>query len=182
MSEDVRSADALPAAGSCDGVSVPRPHVVLPTSIPGAPPEVVAAPALLSFAAEEQYRAFFEENYCGEPTLTFDGISVRFRKRDFDHCAYKSTNRDGVKNSFCQRRAARISLIRYSLQLPTAELYVGWDGRRYDTARRVTIIQKSFVTVIRLKGDTNATFVTSYHCADRSTIQKIRGGPKWVSA
>lgn len=31
---------------------------------------------------------------------TFDGIAVRFRKRDFDHCFFESSRRDGGKVDF----------------------------------------------------------------------------------
>jgi hypothetical protein len=116
-----------------------------------------------------------------EAILTFDGISVRFRKQDFDHCCFKSTKKDDVKDSFCERRASRIDWIRHSLQLATAELHVGWNKKKrmYDFTRRVSIIENSFVTVIVVTGDKTAKFWTSYHCADKTTIRKIRSGPKW---
>ncbi len=48
-------------------------------------------PPLAHYESESQYRAHFEEIYCVENIMTFDGIPVRFKKRDFDHAFYEST-------------------------------------------------------------------------------------------
>ena len=142
----------------------------------------MALPSVVIYTQQSDYRAHFEREYCREPTVTFDGIRVRFRKRNFDHCCWKSTKKNDTKDSFCPTRASRIDWIRYALQLPTAELYVGWNKKigRYDFDRRVAFIEGCFVTVIQINGDTEAHFITAYHVADRRTRILIRGGPKWI--
>jgi len=139
------------------------------------------APALVFYLDQELYRRHFEREYCAGPLTTHDGISVRFRKDNFDHCCFKSTRRDKIKDSFCLDRAQRLDWIRHALLLPSAELYVGWDGKRYDENRRVAIVENSFVTVIMMTDWEKdwAKFCTAYYCKDKATIYKIRQGPKW---
>ena len=67
----------------------------------------MAYPPLLELPGEAEYRAHFEATYCRGPIRAFDGIEVRFRKRDFDHCCFESSRRDGAKDAFSQPRAKR---------------------------------------------------------------------------
>jgi hypothetical protein len=143
-------------------------------------------PPLLRLATEADYRKHFENSYCRGVITTFDGIAVRFRKQNFDHCFFESSHRDRVKDKFSTRRAERLDWIKVALADPTSERYWGWDrqNKRYDYSRRVTVVMGNYVVVIVLKGDKTADFVTAY-VADtvgtrgrKSTIELIRSGPK----
>ncbi len=126
--------------------------------------------------------------YCRGALQTFDSISVRFRKEDFDHCFFESSRRNRIKDRFSQARATRIDWIKATLKDNGAELYVGWDGKkkRYDTHRRVAIVVKNYVLVIHITGEGKANFVTAY-VADTigtperpiTTLDQIRRSPKW---
>ena len=111
--------------------------------------------------------------YCQQSITTFDGILVIFRKKQFDHCFFESSSRDGKKDLFSQKRAERIDWIKAALLDPHGELYVGWDRKRkrYDKRRRVTIVMREYVVVIRLKGLKTADFVTAYVADIPGTIR-----------
>lgn len=141
-------------------------------------------PPLLNLENEAAYRAHFEAVYCRGPIMTFDGIAVRFRKSDFDHCCYK-TKRGGYKKEvFCPIRGERIDWIKAALEDPSADLRVGWDNtrKRHLHNRRVAIVSGSYVVVIDiLKGGKKAELVTTY-VADSGpgeTLSKIKRNPKW---
>lgn len=145
-------------------------------------------PPLLHLATEAEYRARFERVYCQGPVMTFDGVAVRFRKSQFDHCFFESTRRNRIKDQFSWKRAQRLEWIAAALGDSNSERYVGWDNRkkRYDKRRRVAIVMGNYVVVITLTGAAKADFVTAY-VADTpprrgrpSTIQQIRSGPKWT--
>lgn len=142
------------------------------------------SPAKVNYATVSEYRQHFERVYCNVAILTFDGIAVRFRKEDFDHCMFESTHRDGVKDQFSQERSERIDWIKATLGNPEAELYQGWDGKRkcYLADRRVSVVYEEFVVIIQLlgalPGTRRAKFITAY-LADNN-IARIRRGPKWV--
>jgi len=87
-----------------------------------------------------------------------------------------------VKDAFSSQRAERIDWIRAALQDPSAELHVGWDGKkkRYDRSHRMAIVVRDYVVVIRLSGKQTAQFVTAYVADSPSTLAKIKGSPKWV--
>lgn len=142
---------------------------------------------LLELADAAAYRAHFERVYCNGPIVTFDGIEVRFRKRDFDHCCFESSRRGGFKDVFSMRRARRLDWIKAALKDPRSERYKGWDKKRkrYDGSRRVAIVMENYVVVIALKRRGYADFVTAY-LADTpaapgrpSTVDRIRQGPQW---
>ncbi|MFZ3046782.1 MAG: hypothetical protein WA151_12780, partial [Desulfatirhabdiaceae bacterium] len=97
---------------------------------------------LVRYKTVQEYRDHYERIYCQGVIVTFDGISVRFRKEVFDHCFYESTQRNTIKNLFSSKRAERIDWIKATLQDPNAELYIGWDGKkkRYDRSHRVTLV------------------------------------------
>lgn len=143
----------------------------------------MAYPPLVQYQTIDEYRAHYERVYCREPITTFDGIDVRFRKNRFGHCFYESSRRNQVKDKFSIQRAERIDWIKTALQDPDAELYVGWDGtrKRYDRNHRVTLVVGNYVVVIRLSGTKKAQFVTAYVADSPSTLQKIKGNPKWGS-
>ncbi len=93
-----------------------------------------------------------------------------------------------MKDCFSWKRAQRLDWIKAALQDSQSERYVGWDKKRkrYDSSRRVTIVNGDYVVVIALRNPSRAVFVTA-HVADTpprrgrpSTIQQIRRGPKWA--
>jgi len=138
-------------------------------------------PALLKLDSVAIYEGFFNVTYCLKPLLTHDGLAVRFRKRDFSHCAYESSRRDGNKDTFSPQRAERLGWIREALQDPNLTLYAGWDKkkRRYDHNSRVTIMIDDLVVVIRLKSATEADFVTCYVADTPASKVKLLTSPRW---
>lgn len=132
-------------------------------------------PPLLKLADEAAYRLHFETTYCQVPIATFDGIQVRFRKRDFDHCCFESSNRDGFKDAFSTARAERLDWIKAALQDAAAELYVGWDNKKktYDYGR-VCVVCGNYVVIFRLIGPNLAQFVTAYVADTPRTLDRIR--------
>jgi len=139
----------------------------------------MSVPAKVFYVSIDEYRIHFERVYCRAPILTFDNIAVRFRRSDFDHCMFESSNRDGNKDAFSKDRSERIDWIKATLQHPQAELYEGWDSKRkcYDHTRRLAVVYENFVVIIALTDDKKARFVTCYF-ADNS-IEKIRKGKRW---
>ena len=141
-------------------------------------------PPLLRFETEWEYRLHFEQVYCRGALATFDGIAVRFEKKDFDHCFYESSNRNGVKDRFSTLRAERMDWIKTALQDDQAGLFVGWDSRRrrYDHGRRVALVMGNYVVVIRITGPMKARFVTAFVADSQRTLDKIRRSPRWAAA
>jgi len=143
-------------------------------------------PSFIEYDEETDYRNHYHRVYCRGSIRTYDGIEVRFRTRQFDHCFFESRGRDRVKDEFSLQRARRIDWIKAALRDPDAELYEGWDRdrRRSDPGRRVAILVGEFVVIIALKSERTADFVTAYVAQPAppgrlSTIQKIRRGKKW---
>ncbi len=145
-------------------------------------------PSLLGLSGEAQYRAHFETTYCAGPVFTFDGVEVRFRRSDFDHCCFESSRRDRSKDRFSRSRAERLDWIGAALRDPNAELFIGWDRnrKRYDPNRRVAVVMQNYVVVIAITGPNRADFVTAYLAetqsqkpARPSTLDRIRSSPKW---
>jgi hypothetical protein len=137
----------------------------------------VIYPPLLQGKTPAEYRSFFEATYCHGPITTFDGIAVRFRKRDFNHCFFESVHeRD---DTFSIQRAERLLWIKAALQDPDAELYVGWDNKKKKLVkdRRVAIVVHNYVIVIRFTGADSAVFVTAF-VAEEDTLRKIRKAPR----
>ncbi|MBW1717250.1 MAG: hypothetical protein JRJ77_15745 [Deltaproteobacteria bacterium] len=102
-------------------------------------------PSLARYKTEAQYRAHFERVYCSRAIVTFDGIPVRFKKKDFDHAFYESTlSKD---DAFSRKRAQRIDWIKAALEDPKSERYLGWDNKRkrYDRRRRVALVMGDYV-------------------------------------
>lgn len=148
----------------------------------------MAHPPLLHLVSEADYRAHFESLYCCVPVHTFDGIAVRFRKTDFDHCCFESSRRDGVKDRFSSKRAERLDWIKVALEDPNSERYQGWDKarKRYNAKRRVTLVMGNYVVVIAMQGKKKAQFVTAYvadtpaRSGRKSTVDKIKMSPRWT--
>jgi len=138
---------------------------------------------LLKLGSIDLYQGYFNVTYCLKPLRTHDGIAVRFRRSDFQHCAYESSKRDSYKDTFSPQRAERLGWIKVALQDPALTLYAGWDKdkRRYDHQKRVTLMIGDFVVVLRLKSATEAQFVTCYVADGPDTKAKILASPKWTN-
>ena len=143
---------------------------------------MAAYPGLLKLADEAAYRAHFEALYCAAPITTFDGIAVRFRKSDFAHCFFESTNRDQVKDAFSLQRAERMEWIGVALRDAAADRFVGWDRRTkgYRKDRRVTLVCGDYVVVIAIVTPNGGAFVTAYVADTPHTLKKIKASPKWT--
>lgn len=139
-------------------------------------------PPPLNLADEAAYRVRFEAIYCAGAVTTFDGIAVRFQKRDFDHCFFESSQRNRVKDTFSQLRAERMEWIAVALQDATADRFQGWDRdtKTYDKTRRVTLVCGNYVVVIALTGAKAARFITAYVADTPSTLAKLKTSPKWT--
>ena len=143
-------------------------------------------PPLVKYDSSVQYRQHFENIYCRRPLATFDGIQVRFRRKDFNHCFFESVK--SKNDTFSQERAKRMDWIKAALEDPSSELHVGWikKKRRYDTKRRVAIVMNNYIVIISIKRDLSADFCTAY-LADTeplkgqnlSTLELIKLSPKW---
>lgn len=147
---------------------------------------VMAYPALVHYGSVNEYRNHFTKIYCAGSITTFDGIAVRFRRRDFDHAFYESVH--AKDDTFSDKRAERIDWIKCALQDPDSECYIGWDNKkkRYLPERRVAIVVGNYVVIISIYADgRKADFVTAYLADSRdkngrlATIAKIKASPKW---
>jgi len=140
-------------------------------------------PPLLILNTEEEYKVHYERTYCHGGIVTFDKITVFFKREKFRHAFYESSKRNGKKDLFSPARARRMSWIEATLCCPDATLYMGRDKvkKKYDNARRVCFVYEEFVVIIRLylskSGELKGEFVTCYQ-ADNS-IEKIKTSPKW---
>ncbi len=140
-------------------------------------------PPLLKLADEAAYRVRFESLYCAGTIATFDGIQVRFRKKDFDHCFFESSQRNRVKDTFSAMRAERLEWIQVALQDAGADRFVGWDRdtKSYNKSRRVTLVCGNYVVVIALTGPKTANFITAYVADTPATLAKLKTSPKWTT-
>ena len=143
----------------------------------------VEYPPLLKLASEREYREHFYREYCSGALPTFDGIMVRFRKRDFDHAFFESSSPKSKDDTFSDHsggRAERMDWVKSALGDPSADLRVGYDNRlrKKDESRRVAIVKGNFVVIIRLTDTKKAEFVTCYVAGTR-TLQLIRKSSKW---
>jgi len=131
----------------------------------------------------EDYRKYYEENYCKKPIITFDHIPVYFHKNRFSHAFYESSDRRGAKDVFSYIRAKRMSWIKFILKSKYAHILQGWDKRKkkYDPCMRVAYEYEQFVVVVRISlkknGRLKGNFITCYQ-ADNS-FKKIKKSPLW---
>ena len=141
-------------------------------------------PLFVSYSTQDEYRTHFEQTYCSSTISTFDGIQVRFRKTDFDHCFFESTRRNGIKDKFSLKRAKRIDWIKAILKDPNADLRIGWDKKkkRYDNSRRVALSVGPYVVIIGIqkKNNKKARFITAYVADSDTTVEKIMKSPIWT--
>jgi hypothetical protein len=137
---------------------------------------------LINYPDEGGYRTHFERVYCGGTVQTHDWIQVRFRKRQFDHCFFESSRRNGIKDTFSAKRAARVDWIKETLLDSSALQLAGWDSfnRTYDHSRRVALVKGNYVVVISIKSKSEADFVTAYVMDTPASLSKLTKAPKWV--
>jgi len=143
-----------------------------------------SCPIKVYYKTANEYKGHFMRVYCSGPIITFDGIPVRFRLNDFDHCMYESSGKNMIKDVFSRDRAERIIWIAETLTNPFADLYIGWDKKKkiFDPESRVAVAYENFVVVIRHRkdsrtGELKGQFTTAY-LADKN-IDKIRSSPRW---
>ena len=143
---------------------------------------MVIYPPLLKLADEAAYRARFEAIYCAGAVTTFDGIGVRFQKRDFDHCFFESAQRNRIKDTFSPLRAERLEWIAVALKDAAADRFRGWDrdSKTYDKTRRVTLVCGDYVVVIAITTAMSARFITAYVADTPNTLAKLKSSPKWT--
>ena len=136
-------------------------------------------PPLLKLSTSAEYRSIFETNYCRAAIETFDGIKVRFRKKDFNHCFFESIK--SKDDTFSHNRAKRMLWIKAALQDRIAELRVGWDNKKKKPVknRRVAIVMGDHVVIIMLTGKDKADFVTAF-IANARGLRLIRTNPIWT--
>lgn len=138
-------------------------------------------PPLLSLKSPDEYRKYFEENYCNQKIYTFDKIRVLFPKGAFDHAFYSSSSRrEQKKDVFSTERAERMPWIKVALEDDSAELYFGWDNKRKCVVsnRRVAIVVRDYVVIIQTKSADIAFFISAF-IANQRALNMIRLNPKW---
>lgn len=137
----------------------------------------MAYPALVNYQTELEYRRHFERVYCQGTIQTFDGIKVRFRKQQFDHCFFESIA--CKDDTFSIKRAERVDWIKAVLEDENVELRLGWDNKKKRAAndRRVALVVDGYVVVIRIRGS-RASLITAF-VANSKSIEKIRTNPLW---
>ena len=137
------------------------------------------------------YKNIYKRYYCKKPIITFDGISVKFYVDNFEHAFYESRNRRAKdKSKFSYKRANRIYWIKWVLENPKAQLYIGYNLkiRSYDSSRRVAVCVDDYVVIISIdkRNNKRAKFITAY-VADgingkgQKAIDLIKSGPKWIN-
>ena len=136
-------------------------------------------PPLVKYDSAVKYRQHFEDVYCRTPITTFDGISVRFRRKNFNHCFFESVKEKD--DTFSQKRAEKINWIKAALEDTESERYLGWNAkkRKYDNKRRVTLVMGNYIVVIAITGIAKADFVTAFVADSEFTLRKIRNSPQW---
>lgn len=141
----------------------------------------MAMPPLKTFADAVACGLHYKQVYCAGPIPTFDGIMVRFDKRDFLHLFFESSNRDGNKDSFSPRRAERIDWIKAALQDPAAELFQGYDNVKKTALpdSRVCLVSGDYVVVIDILDVKKAKIITAFVIDDPEVLKEIKGSPKW---
>lgn len=138
-------------------------------------------PPLLNHNSPEEYRKYFEENYCNQEIYTFDKIRVLFPRGAFDHAFYESSSRrEQKKDVFSTKRAERMPWIKIALSDASAELYFGWDNKRKCVVsdRRVAIVVRDYVVIIQTKSADIAFFISAF-IANQRALNMIRLNPKW---
>ena len=144
-----------------------------------------ATPPLWHPISEVQCREFYNETYCRVGMKTFDGLSVRFAPRQFDHAFFHSTG----KTEFCIPRAERVCWIGPLLADPRATLAYGYikKKKRYTRERRVAIWpERRYVVIIIIerRDPQCAHFLTGFYVDGpkwKPTLDKLVASPHWTA-
>jgi len=132
---------------------------------------------------EDELRRLWSEIYCEKPIKTFDNIEVRFYSSMFDHCFYESESRIKKDKSILSfNRLEKIYWIKDALEDPESIKKIGWDSKekRYDKARRVTLVKGNYIVVIVIYSFGKARFITAYEVNDDENLKKIKNSPDWA--
>lgn len=139
----------------------------------------------LDLADPASYRRHYEHTLCRGGIATHDGITVFFRREEFDHAFFESSGRRGENDIFSLDRARRMGWIAPALADPNVVRFQGWITKKQcsDPTRRVTLFIDDFVVVValRLRQDDRlkANFVTCFP-ADAKTREKLNKSPLWT--
>lgn len=135
------------------------------------------------------YKNIYKKFYCKKTILTFDNINVKFYVSDFEHAFYKNIDRKLLdKSLFSYDRANRIYWIKWVLENPKAQLYVGYNSKtkNYDNSRRVAVCVDDYAVIIAIDKNNNkkAKFITAYLANETNgrgdkAIDLIKKGPRW---
>lgn len=129
------------------------------------------------FCSEKYLREIWRVEYCIQPIITFDNVSVSFYEDMFDHAFFESDNRKKKDKSILSyNRLEKIYWIKVALRDPDAILKKGWDNQKkeYFKNRRVAIVKDNYVVVIRFTGILKAKFLTAF---EKEDINNILMGP-----
>lgn len=133
---------------------------------------------LLDLRDELEYRKKFENLYCSGPLCTHDGIMVRFRREDFDHCCFETVNKKKTK-TFSMNRAQRLHWIKIAIESETAKRYKGYNSKKkkVDPYRLVLLLgREHYAVILTLKPNRKAVFITAYPTTTK-TEEKIMNRP-----
>ncbi|MCI9434526.1 MAG: hypothetical protein HFI86_04580 [Bacilli bacterium] len=140
-------------------------------------------PPLRHFKTENECRKYFEQFYCTNPVITFDGINVYFYPEKFDDAFFESKeHKKRDKSIFSIDRASKIDWIKYVLENPKAEIFEGWDRDKKIPRkdRRVAIISpENYMVVITILNNNKAKFITAYTVDGWDSILKIKASKKY---
>jgi len=134
--------------------------------------------------SENEYKEYFEKNYCNKVIMTFDNIRVYFRKEHFKHAFFESSKFNKIKDKFSFERAKRIDWIAATLKNKNSKLFKGWNGKKkmVNPNRRVAYCFKNYIVVIEIKkskeGILKGEFITAFSASNK-TIKRICSSPIW---
>lgn len=129
---------------------------------------------------ETELRQIWNDEYCTQTIVTFDGIVVKFYSSMFNHCFYESADRRAKDKSILSlNRLEKILWIKEALQDPESLRKQGWISKekRYDGSRRVTLVKGNYIVVINIYKEKLAKFVTAYEVNDDSNLESILKSP-----
>lgn len=152
----------------------------------------MSLPSLLVLPNESAYQAHFEKHCVdASPLVTFDGMEIRFFKRNFFHAFFTQSMRGArKKDRFDTDRARRMDWIAAVLQDSTAELYRRVmripqrpaRGTPKSALRRIALIPSeryAVVVDVETGNPKRASFVTAYVVDSDTALAKMRSNPRW---
>ena len=101
----------------------------------------------------------------------------------FDHCFFESASRSEKDKSILSlNRLEKIYWIKDALEDPDSIKKIGWDSKekKYDKARRVTLVKGNYIVVIIIYSKGKARFITAYEVNDDENLEKIINSPDWA--